>query len=143
MDVELWWFWLTAGILLLVAEMLTGTFYLLWLGLASLVAAGLAYLFPENLWLPPLAASITGLLLTLLSKPLTARARLARGFQDPVHDLVNKKGEVIEALVPGKLGIVRVGNEVWSAKAPEELPPGQRILVVNQSSTVLQVVPIK
>ncbi|WP_210487236.1 NfeD family protein [Rufibacter aurantiacus] len=143
MGLELWWLWLMAGILLLVAEMLTGTFYLLWLGLAALVAAALSYLFPENLWLPPVAASVSGLLLTLLSKPLTARARLARGFQDPAHDLVNRQGEVVEALIPGKLGIVRVGNETWSAKAPEELAPGQRILVVHQSSTVLQVVPIK
>ncbi|MBC3541341.1 NfeD family protein [Rufibacter sediminis] len=143
MDVAFWWIWLVAGILLLVAEMVTGTFYLLWLGIAALVAAGLAYLFPENLWLPPMAASVTGTLLTVLTKPLTTRLRQARGYQDPVHDLINRHGEVVEPILPGRLGIVRVGNEVWSAKAQDELVAGQRILVVNQSSTVLQVVPVK
>ncbi|RNI31130.1 NfeD family protein [Rufibacter latericius] len=143
MDLAFWWFWLIAGILLLVAEMLTGTFYLLWLGIAALVAAVLAYFFPENLWLPPVGASSSALLLLLLTKPLTARARLARGYHDPSHQLVNLHGEVVEKIAPGRLGIVRVGNEVWSAKAQEELDMGQRVLVVSQSSTVLQVVPIK
>ncbi|WP_181305798.1 NfeD family protein [Rufibacter sp. XAAS-G3-1] len=143
MEFELWWLWLIAGILLLVAEMVTGTFYLLWLGIAALVAAVLAYLSPQNLWLPPLGASVTGLLLTLLTKRLTARLHKVRGFHDPVYQLVNKQGEVVEPIMPGRLGIVRIGSEVWSAKAQEELPPGQRVLVVSQSSTVLQVVPIK
>jgi membrane protein implicated in regulation of membrane protease activity len=35
--------WLVAGIVLIVAELATGTFYLLVLGVAALVAAGVAY----------------------------------------------------------------------------------------------------
>ncbi|MFB9864030.1 NfeD family protein [Rufibacter immobilis] len=143
MELEFWWFWLLAGILLLVAEMVTGTFYLLWLGISALVAAVLAYLFPELYWLPPAAASLSGVTLIFLTKPLTARLRQVRGYTDPVHLLTNQYAEVLEPITPGKLGIVRVGTEVWSACAQEELLPGQRVLVVQQSSTVLQVVPIK
>ncbi|WP_205502880.1 NfeD family protein [Rufibacter psychrotolerans] len=143
MELSFWWFWLIAGILLLVAEMVTGTFYLLWLGVSALVAAALAYFFPDSFWLPPLAASITGVLLMLFTKPLTARARQVKGYSDPVLQLTNQQGEVLEPITPSRLGIVRVGTEVWSASAQEELAPGQRVLVVHQSSTVLQVVPIK
>src|SRR5262249_56202450 len=35
--------WLVAGVVLMVAELLTGTFYLLVLGIAALVAAAIAY----------------------------------------------------------------------------------------------------
>ncbi|AKQ46219.1 hypothetical protein TH63_12275 [Rufibacter radiotolerans] len=140
---DFWWLWLIAGILLLVAEMITGTFYLLWLGVAAMVAAVLAYLFPENYLLPPAAASVTGLLLILFTKPLTTRLRQARGYADPAHQLTNKEGEVLEPISPTRLGIVRVGTEIWSASAQEDLEIGQRVLVVAQSSTVLKVVPIK
>jgi membrane protein implicated in regulation of membrane protease activity len=143
MEIELWWLWLIAGILLLVAEMVTGTFYLLWLGIAVLVASVLAYLFPETYWIPPAAASITALLLIFFTKPLTARLRQAKGYADPAHQLTNKHGEVLEPISPNRLGIVRVGTETWSASSPEELLPGQRIIVISQSSTVLKVVPVK
>ncbi|GGK66208.1 NfeD family protein [Rufibacter glacialis] len=143
MELELWWLWLTAGILLLVAEMVTGTFYLLWLGIAVLVAAVLAYLFPDIYWLPPAAASISALLLIFFTKPLTTRLRRAKGYSDPAHQLTNRQGEVLEPISPTRLGIVRVGTEIWSASAQEELAPGQRIVVISQSSTVLLVVPIK
>ncbi|ALI98072.1 NfeD family protein [Rufibacter tibetensis] len=143
MDFELWWLWLIAGILLLVAEMITGTFYLLWLGIAVFVAAVLAYLFPETYWLPPAAASASALLLILFTKPLTVRLRQAKGYHDPSHQLTNKHGEVLEPISPTRLGTVRVGTEIWSASSPEELSPGQRIIVISQSSTVLKVVPIK
>lgn len=143
MEIDFWWLWLIAGILLLVAEMVTGTFYLLWLGVAALAAAVLAYLFPDTYWLPPAAASVTGLLLIFFTKPLTTRLRHARGYTDPSHQLTNQHGEVVEPITPTRLGIVRVGSEVWSASAQEELYPGQRILVVSQSSTVLKVVPVK
>jgi membrane protein implicated in regulation of membrane protease activity len=108
-----------------------------------LVAAVLAYLYPEALWLPPAAASVSALFLILLTKPLTARLRQAKGYSDPAHQLTNRQGEVLEPISPTRLGIVRVGTETWSASAQEDLSPGQRILVIGQSSTVLQVVPIK
>ena len=42
MDASLWW--LLVGIGLIIAEVATGTFYLLFLGVAALVAAAVAYL---------------------------------------------------------------------------------------------------
>jgi len=142
MEISLWWFWFVAGILLIVGEMFTVSFYLLWLGIAAMAAAVLAYFFPEMYWLPPAAASITGLLLILFTKPLTARAGVAKGFDDPVAFMANRTGEIVEPVTPTCLGIVKVGSEMWSASAQEALYPGQRVMVVSQSSTVLQVKPL-
>jgi membrane protein implicated in regulation of membrane protease activity len=142
MDISLWWLWFVAGVLLIVGEMFTVSFYLLWLGIAAMVAAVLAYFFPEEYWLPPLAASITGVLLIVFTKPLTARARQAKGFQDPAQYMVNRIGEIVEPVTPTRLGIVKVGNDTWSASAQESLSPGQQVLVISQSSTVLQVQPL-
>lgn len=142
MEFSLWWLWMVAGILLIVGEMFTLSFYLLWLGIAALVAAVAAYFFPETYWLPPAVASITGLLLIIFTKPLTARIREAKGYNDPVTYMANRSGEVVEPITPTRLGIVKVGSEMWSASAQVPLYPGQRVLVVSQSSTVLQVQPM-
>ncbi|QHL87218.1 NfeD family protein [Nibribacter ruber] len=142
MDISLWWLWFVAGVLLIVGEMFTVSFYLLWLGIAAMVAAVLAYFFPEEYWLPPLAASITGVLLIVFTKPLTARARQAKGYHDPAFSMANRQGEVVEPVTPTRLGIVKVGNEMWSASAQETLQPGQLVIVISQSSTVLQVQPL-
>ncbi|GAA4315382.1 NfeD family protein [Nibribacter koreensis] len=142
MDISLWWLWFVAGILLIVGEMFTVSFYLLWLGIAAMVAAVFAYFFPETYWLPPLAASITGLMLIFFTKPLTARMRQAKGFKDPAQSMTNRLGEVVEPVTPTRLGIVKVGNDMWSASAQETLYPGQQVVVISQSSTVLQVQPL-
>lgn len=142
MDISIWWIWFVAGILLMVGEMFTTSFYLLWLGVAAMVAAGLAFLFPEVYWLPPIGASITGLLLILFTKPLSAHFGKAKGYVDPSNHMANRVGEIVEPVTPTRLGIVRIGNETWSASAQEELYPGQRVLVVSQSSTILHVKPM-
>lgn len=59
---EMHFIWLIAGIVLIVAELMTGTFYLLFLGLAALVGAAGAFL-GASLWLQTLitaACSVAG-----------------------------------------------------------------------------------
>jgi membrane protein implicated in regulation of membrane protease activity len=48
--------WLIVGIVLIIAELLTGTFYLLFLGIAALVGAAVAFL-GGALWLQAIVAS--------------------------------------------------------------------------------------
>jgi membrane protein implicated in regulation of membrane protease activity len=48
--------WLIVGIVLIIAELLTGTFYLLFLGMAALVGAAVAFL-GGALWLQAIVAS--------------------------------------------------------------------------------------
>ena len=42
--------WLIAGVVLIVAELVTGTFYLLVLGIAALVGSGIGYAGGAHLW---------------------------------------------------------------------------------------------
>jgi membrane protein implicated in regulation of membrane protease activity len=49
--------WLIVGIVLIVAEVMTGTFYLLFLGIAALVAAAAAFL-GAPLWLHAVVAAV-------------------------------------------------------------------------------------
>jgi len=136
---EWWAIWLIVAGVLLIAEMLTLTFYLLWLGIGAVIAAVLALIVPEALTVQALSGGVAALALTVFTKPLTRRFRESRGYRDVIHELVGKQGIVVEAISPGNPGIVRVGNEAWSAVSLDTLTKDDQVLVISRGTTVLEV----
>jgi membrane protein implicated in regulation of membrane protease activity len=136
---EWWAIWLIVGGVLLIAEMLTLTFYLLWLGIGAVIAAAVALFAPDWFALQGLLGGAAALLLTVFTKPLTRRFRESRGYRDAINELVGKQGIVVEAIVDGKPGIVKVGNETWSAVSPNNLYIEDKIKVISRGTTVLEV----
>jgi membrane protein implicated in regulation of membrane protease activity len=134
-----WVIWLIAGAVLVIAEMATLTFYLLWLGIGALTAVPVALLVPESWALQVIVAAVVAVLLTVFTKPLTGRVREARGFRDAIDELVGKQGYVVEDIGEGRHGIVKVGNEMWSATSDEALPQATQVIVVNRGNTVIHV----
>ncbi|MNI11076.1 Inner membrane protein YbbJ [compost metagenome] len=136
---ELWAIWLIIAGVLLVVEMLTFTFYLLWLGIGALVAGVVAWIVPDSLILQLLAGSIAALILTIFTKKITKRFRSSKGFTDIIDELVGKQGIVLEEIGLGVNGAVKVGNETWTAASNEHLQKGELVVVVAKSSTILEV----
>ncbi|GKU80380.1 NfeD family protein [Paenibacillus sp. L3-i20] len=136
---ELWLIWLIVAGLLIVVEMLTLTFYLLWLGIGALAAAVVDVIAPGALLLEVVIGCTVALLLTVFTKPLTRRIQHSRGFKDSVDELVGMSGTVLEAVGTDKPGIVKVGNETWSALSDETIEKGESIIVVGRGSAILHV----
>lgn len=136
---DLWLIWLIVAGLLVIAEMLTLTFYLLWLGLGALVAMIVDLIFPGAWVAEVVTGCVVSLLLTVFTKPLTRRIVKARGFKDAVDELVGKEGTVIEEIEAGRRGIVKVGGELWSAESDESLQKGETVVVLARGSALLQV----
>lgn len=134
-----WAIWLVIGVLLIIAEMATLTFYLLWLGLGALAATLVALAMPDSLILQVLVGVAVALVLTLFTKPLTRRVRRSKGFTDVIYQLVGQEGLVIADIPLEGLGIVKVGNETWSAQSEMPLIKGTPIIVVQSYNTILQV----
>jgi membrane protein implicated in regulation of membrane protease activity len=135
----LWAIWLIIAGILLIAEMLTQTFYLLWLSIGALAAAAVAWFVPDSFILQILAGCITALALTLFTKSLTKRLRMSKGFKDPIDEMIGKEGIVVEEISSGKLGIVKIGNETWSASSKEYLPKDEIIIVVTRGTAIVEV----
>jgi inner membrane protein len=136
---ELWAIWLIAAGMLLIAEMMTLTFYLLWIGIGAAVAAVIALIVPESLIWQVLAGCLTVIVLTIFTKPITRRFRSGESYKDTALELVGKTGYTLGAIEPGKPGLVKVGSETWSAHAEEPLPEGERIVVIARGSTYVLV----
>lgn len=131
--------WLVVGAVLIACEMLTLTFYLLWLGVGAWAAAVIGYLYPEQLYAQLLTAASVAFLLTLLTKPLTRKLRAGRGYRDAIDELVGREGLIVEPVEPGAPGIVKVGGETWSAISEQKLPAGEKVVVVRRGTAVLEV----
>lgn len=139
----LWLLWVIAGVILIIAEMTTFTFYLLWLSIGAFAAA-LTSLYVENWLWQVLVGGVVALVLSFSTRALTRNVRhSAKGFFDPYERIVGKTGVVTEPIAPGKMGQVRIGSDVWSASAAEVIEAGESVAVVERNSTILQVQKLK
>lgn len=135
----MWVFWLIVAGALFVVEIITLTFYLLWLSIGALVAGLLSLLVPEAILFQVVLGSLVALGLTLFTKPLVARIRSSRGFKDVGTDIVGRQGVVIESIVQGRYGQVKIGGDTWSASSVQSLAKDEVVRVVKRGNTIIEV----
>ncbi|MGH3835550.1 MAG: NfeD family protein [Pseudonocardiaceae bacterium] len=126
--------WLVAGVLLVVAEVLSGDFVLIMLGAGALVAAAVAALGGAA-WLEVAAFAGASLALITLARPVLKRRLNTARVPTNVEALVGDKAVVVSR-VDANGGKVKLRGELWSARAfyeTEVLEPGQEVTVIKIS----------
>lgn len=125
--------WLVAGVVLVAAEALSGDFVLVMLGVAALGAGGAAAL---GSGVGVSAAVFAGLALVLLAaaRPaLKSRLQVEDEIATNAQALIGARA-VVEQPVTAGGGRVRIGGDVWSARAEQEqdeFAAGSSVLVVQ------------
>ena len=136
------WIWLSLGGILLAAEMLGASGYLLWSGVAAVLVSLLV-------WLVPLPWEWQGLcfaILTILSALWWYSWLRGRDRKQPPSSLNQRGSQLIgsalrleEALHDG-IGHIRVGDSSWRVQATENLPAGTPVTVVAVEGITLRIV---
>lgn len=134
-----WVIWFIIAGILFIAEMLSITFYMLWLGIGAVVGGLIALFAPEALLLQVIVGAIVSLTLTFFTKRISKNFREAKGFTDTVDMLVGKKGTVMQAITNEVNGIVKVDGDTWTATADDPIDAGEKVIVIKRHSTILQV----
>lgn len=136
---NVWWLFVTVGILLMALEAFTPGFIIMWFGLAFIVAAIPVYL-QASTSVVLLTFAITLLLLTVFVRRIFVNSRSKnRGFRTNSQSLLGEKGVVVEEINPTKgSGRVRVHKEVWTAIAKDS-----EVIAVDQTIVVLQIDGVK
>jgi membrane protein implicated in regulation of membrane protease activity len=127
--------WLVAGLVLLGAEVVTGTFVLLMLGGGALVAA-----LAAGLGLGPVSSAavfaVASVLLLAGRSPLRRRLeRTVPHTPSRAEALVGGSATVLTR-VDGHGGRIRIGDDEWSARAfdgAQVIEAGERVTVVRIS----------
>jgi membrane protein implicated in regulation of membrane protease activity len=132
--------WLIAGIAMLGAEVLTGTFVLLMFGGGALVAAGASALLGASLPVSALVFAVVSVLLLGGARP-ALRRRTHVELESTDNSPVGAYGLVVRRVdeVSGK---IKIDGELWSARSLEHsrvFEPGEWVTVMRLSGVTAMV----
>ncbi|HEJ9058957.1 TPA: NfeD family protein [Serratia fonticola] len=135
------WFWISLGGLLLAAEMLGASGYLLWSGVSAVIVGVIIWLLPELSWewQGSLFAMMTIAVAYLWWYWLRKRPTTTSG--SPVlnqrnRQLIGTRATLTEAMHNGH-GRINIADSSWRAQANEDLPIGTEVEVVAVEGTTL------
>lgn len=125
--------WLVAGLLLIAAEVLSGDFVLLMLGVSAL-SASVPAAFGAPLWLDVLVFSVMSIALVTLARPVLQRRLHAGGLVPTNTEALIGNTALVVSTVNASGGKVKLRGELWSARTYDEtqvLEPGRAVTVMN------------
>jgi membrane protein implicated in regulation of membrane protease activity len=134
------WHWAVAGLILLILEVLAPGVSFLWIGVAALAVAALAWLLPGlALWLQVLLFAV------LTAVAIVASRRLRSAPVDTGSSRLNQRGQLylnrvftLDAPIVNGVGQMRVDDGQWRIAGPD-LPATSRVRVVSVEGTTLKV----
>lgn len=129
--------WAIAGFVLIIVELVSGTFYLLVLGIAALVAAAAAY-FGAALWMQVIAASAVALVgIYVVHRRWSTRPRQGHSS----NNLNIGQAVVLESWVDEASGTARIKyrGSSWDAKVDAPASINDVLYIKAQEDGVLQV----
>ena len=142
----LWWHWIVFGIVLLILEMSTGTFFMLGLGVAAIIVGIIDTLFKISFTLE--------LSIWMVLSILAIMAWFKWFREDPITESgqsnyrLDTLGIVVEDIQPHSRGKVTfdtpvLGNTSWHATSKVDIDKNTRVKIVEINGQLIQVEPIK
>jgi len=139
------WTWGILGLILLAIEMATGTFYILWFGIAALIVALMTAVFPAT----PVALqfflfaliSLASLAIWKLNyKKTSTDSRIGQSQGEEI----GRVGTITKKVSPQHTGEIEfaqgvMGSRRWTIVADEEIEPGAEALIIAIEGNSLRV----
>ena len=133
------WTWAVIGIILIIIEVITVTFFFVFLSVGAFITALAVFLGAESLSTQVIIFSVSSVLLIVVLRR-TAKHLFARHGDMP-PEYVGQKVEVIEDIVPGREGYIRYRGSRWIAYSEdkETIPAGSLVEVVSSDGIKLKI----
>lgn len=126
--------WLIGGIAFVAAEVLSGDFFLLMVGVGALFGAAADWIFDDTI-IAAVVFAVVSIGLVTFARPWLKRRLHGDLVQTNADALIGRKA-VAMSTVDQNGGQVRLDGEVWSARAfddKKEIVPGASVTVVEIS----------
>lgn len=138
---NLWLFWAIAAVLCLIAELLTGGFFILCFAIGAAVTAVLSLLLGFNMQLAVFA--VVSVLCIFFVRPFALRY-LHRDDDHRVSNadaILGKIGMVSQLIEADGYGRVAIDGDDWKAQAQngEEIERGAKVMVTGRDSLIITV----
>lgn len=144
---NLMWAWCAFGLILLCVEMMTGTLYLLWLGIAALCLAGLVGAeLVTSIAGQAVSYAILAVIAVAACRLYEKRAKPAQRVGQAQGEEIGRVGVIISPVSPAQQGKIRfsqglMGSKEWTAVSDSILDIDQRATVVAVEGNSLRVMP--
>jgi membrane protein implicated in regulation of membrane protease activity len=136
------WWWLSAGVVLGILELLAPGFFLVWMGAAAAATGVIIALVPLA---PPYQLGLFAVLAFV--SVFAGRLYYARNPVPTSDPNLNARASrligqtvVVESAIENGKGRVLVGDGVWNARGPD-VPAGASVVIVSADGTCLTVEP--
>ena len=139
--------WLAVGIGLIIIEMVSGTFFFLFLGIGALLVSALVWMLGIGGLAQGVVFGISAIIAVgawwkLRPNPDDRIEQLsgAAGLNNPAARFVGREADLSEAILGGE-GRIRLDDSLWFVTGPD-LPVGSRVRVVGVQGAKLRVEPV-
>ena len=139
MDIKIWMMWMIFAALMIVGEIFTAGFFILWFGVGAIVAGILALLGLSTGWQLG-AFVVVSLVLLIISRRFAERITKPQPDGIGADRFVGQIGIVLEEINNlSNSGKVRLGKEEWRAESDNKktIPANSTVKVVQMSGTHL------
>jgi len=132
--------WLVLGLVLLIAEMASGTTYLLWPAVAAFVTALVSLTGATDWVVDFIVFGVLVIALTYFGRPIVQRWRTdgaASGLNERSTTLIGTRGEI--TVFKDGAGSVKIADTIWRAVSDETLAPGETVVIDSVDGATLKV----
>jgi len=145
-ETVLWWHWIVFGIILLILEMSTGTFFMLGLGVAAIIVGiidsfiGISFTLELSIWVVLSILAIAAWFKWFRENPITDSGQS--------NYRLDTLGIVMEDIQPHSRGKVTfdtpvLGNTSWHAISKVDIDKNTRVQIVQINGQLIEVEPVK
>lgn len=127
--------WIFIAVVFFILELITTTFFLVWFGVGSIVAAILNYL-GFDIYVQFAGFIIVSIILILSTRKFAATITPEPTKKTTAERLIGMQGEVIKKL-PNNTFIVTVAGEEWTSRTNDSINVGDAVKVIGIDSIKL------
>src|SRR6056297_195958 len=124
--------WMILGFILLIAEMFTATFFIMWFGVSALFTALLTWLWIDSFMIQLLIFAIVSFLMILFTRKLANKMSGEPSRKITQDEIIGKTGIVTETILSdNSKGLVKMNGQVWRAVSEKgtEIERGKKVTV--------------
>jgi membrane protein implicated in regulation of membrane protease activity len=134
------WHWLTAAVILIVIEMMIGTYFLLWVGFAAAATALVQWIFGIG-WQVQMIVFFILSLVSIAAWYFYAKNNpeidTMPNLNKRGHQHIGRTFNLSRAIVNGT-GKINVNDSTWKVEG-EDMPEGAKVKVIDILGTILKV----
>lgn len=145
MNIADYWWWLSAGVVLMAIEIATPGIFFIWIGIGAFITGIIAAIFPSA------APSLLGFIfavLSVISVFIGKKIMLKKtgkeedsGLNNRMAQYIGQTYQVFEPIVDGR-GKISVGDTLWLATSKTNIAANTSVKVTGVHGTALEVEPV-